>query len=398
MQEAEVETEKSKTIFTSVDIQKAFMLLRTHTCIPELALSRLLLIFLQMSSNFRKAGGGYDLGQLWTISNNYLAQILGFSVSSASGTKNTWHGFNLVTLNGEDFGLMSYEDDGTIHKHGSPYAHKVALSKSLLNFFRKVKAGENITEEDFDFFLPHENYARMCYRKKKNNIANVRRCLMRKHAEENNLPIPAEIDYLSSDERKKRLYARPDTYHIKVREIRAKQPTRKQKRLLKSWKSDFIEYWHIYGFEEALKRIKKRLKEAGYDREEYILSLVNIIQKRGRGNDVLFAINYIFNKLYVDIIDAITGNEDAPMGSLSNFVSTLKQGNIPSATIQKSFEYWSTGVGLTRNQIHELSSTISHLLNSDTVPVAPTPQPKEPQIDYPEFETFDMYPEPPTAQ
>ncbi len=392
-----METE-NRTIFTSVDIQKAFMLLRTHTCIPELALSRLLLIFLQMSTNFRKAGGGYDIGQVWTLSNNLLAEILGFSLSNASGTKNTWHGFNMVTLNGENFGKMSYEEDGVIHKHGSPYAHKVALTDALLNFLRKVKAGEQLTEGDFDVFLPHENYARMCYRKKKNNVANVRRCVMRKHAEENNLPISAEVNYLSIDERKERLYKRTDTYYNKIKEARAKQPTRKQKRLLKHWKSDFIEYWHVYGFEEALKRIKKRLKDAGYDREEYILSLVNIIQKRGKGNDVLFAINYIYNKLYVDIIDAITGNEDGPMVSLSNFVSTLKLGNIPPATIQKSFEYWSTGVGLTRNQIHELGSTISHLLNSDSVPSSPTPPPQEPRIEYPEFDSFDMYPEPPTAQ
>ncbi len=394
--DAEVETENTKTIFTSVDIQKAFVLLRTHTCIPELALSRLLLIYLQMASNFRKAGGGYDLGQVWTISNNKLADLLGFSISNASGTKNVWHGFNLITLNGENFGSMSYEEDGTIHKHGSPYAHKVALSKSLLNFFRKVKAGENITEEDFDFFLPHENYARMCYRKKKNNIANVRRCIMRKHAEENNLPVPAEYDYLSSDERKMRLYARPKVYHEKIMAVRAKQPTRKQKRLLKSWKSDFIEYWHIYGFEEALKRIKKRLKEAGYNREEYILSLVNIIQKRGRGNDVLFAINYVFNKLYVDIIDTMTGPQNTTNASLVSFVSTLRSANIPPVTIKKSFTYWSTGVGLGRDQAQHLSSSIEFLLNDgdpNTLPQFET----QIQDDFPEPVSFDFYPEPPTV-
>ncbi|SMF80463.1 hypothetical protein [Pseudobacteriovorax antillogorgiicola] len=376
--------------FTSIDFAKAYGILLDRTGLPHAMTTGFLLQFLQNPRNYR--GRGYSVDSCWEISNAKLAaELHRRAASTGSNYKDAWLAFNFVELNDKDYSSSVYMQNGEYFKHGCSNTHQIRITKAFRDFLIAVKNGEEIQDEMLEAFIPGKEYGKRHYRKRRMNNANARTSTQRRYAQENGTEVPPDCLLLTPEERRKRLYKRPDIYIENLKQTR--RPTRRQRREIKGWKHKFLIDYNVYGLEEALRRLKRSMKAAGWAREDYIIAVLNMLSKRGTENDQLFAINFVFNKPFIDLVDTLTEEPNKLPAALSNHVDMLQSANIPSMVIPKVFSYWLSKVAYSSQLKASIKGFVNQLIHQgqanqwteeEPTPQAPT---TAPALDFGDLES-----------
>ncbi|SMF80498.1 hypothetical protein [Pseudobacteriovorax antillogorgiicola] len=357
---------QAQTLYTNIDFMKAYALLSERTAISDAVLMNFFLKFLPRSENYR--GKGYAIATSWHISNSKMASILNkSSPTTGSNYKDQWQAYGFILLNGLSYEESVYEHNGEVYKYGSFAAHNVQLSAGFLNFMEKIKAGEDISDDELEVFFSAPSYGKRIRRKRRLNVVNATNSMIRRRHEQDGSEIPSNVRYLSHEERKAKQFVRPDSYKKNLKET--KKPGRRQRLAQDNWEVRFAEHLNVYGTEGALKRLKKSMKDAGWAREDYIIPVLNMIKKRGGSeNDRSFAINFIYSKPLIEIFETVAEKRSEASGVLAGYLDTMTLANIPKPIISNAFSYWLEKMPFKRDEQTYISNFVSRKLEAEPSP------------------------------